>query len=116
MSFTTMIVLRYNRENDGSQPVIPGERFSLKCLPGHVLQRGLSSYRDVSQITFKIHNRVSRALKIIEIEWKKPNTGWIKVNTDGVANGSPGIASYEAELSSVIIAVEYAIKFHWTNL
>ncbi|GMN68018.1 hypothetical protein TIFTF001_037072 [Ficus carica] len=41
--------------------------------------------------TFKIQNRVSRASRIIEIEWKKPNTWWIKVNMDEAVNGSPGI-------------------------
>lgn len=42
--------------------------------------------------TFKLSNRVSRAPRIIEIQWKSPTVGWIKVNTDGSANGSPGIA------------------------
>ncbi|GMN27021.1 hypothetical protein TIFTF001_001497 [Ficus carica] len=91
--------------------------------------------------TFKIHSRVSRAPKIIEIKWKRPNTWWIKVNMDEAANGSPGIAgcggifrtyrgfykgcfakplgvlyAFEVELWGVITAVKYVIKFHWTHL
>lgn len=41
--------------------------------------------------TFKLSKRVSRAPRIIEIQWKSPTVGWIKVNTDGSANGSPSI-------------------------
>ncbi|GMN53285.1 hypothetical protein TIFTF001_022429 [Ficus carica] len=90
--------------------------------------------------TFKLYNTVSKTPRIIEIEWKKPNTRWIKVNTNGAVNGSPGIAGYggifqtyrgfckgcfakplgvlyafEAELYGVITAVEYAIRFQWTH-
>ena len=83
----------------------------------------------------KLHDTVSKAPRIIEIEWKKANTWWIKVNTNGAMNGSPGIAGYggifrtymgfckacfakplgvlyafEAELWGFITAVEYAIS------
>lgn len=40
-----------------------------------------------------IKGRVGKAPKIIEVQWLPPNPGWIKVNTDGSANGSPGPAS-----------------------
>ena len=87
--------------------------------------------------TFKIHSSVSRAPKIIEMEWKRPNIGWIKVNMDEAANGSPGIAgcggifrtyrgfckgcfakplrvlyAFEVKLWGVITAVKYSIRFH----
>ena len=71
--------------------------------------------------------------------WPRPN--WIKVNTDGAANGSPGPAgfgavfrnyrgfpkgcfsvplevthAYHSELFAVIKAVEIAYRHNWTNL
>lgn len=41
---------------------------------------------------FKIANRLGRALAFIEVQWKAPSTGWIKINMDGVAKESPGMA------------------------
>lgn len=40
--------------------------------------------------SFKVPDRISKAPKIIEVQWKNPTPRWIKVNTNGIANGSPG--------------------------
>ena len=78
---------------------------------------------------------------IIEVSWNLPPPGWLKVNIDGSAKGTPGhsgcggifrnsrgfvkgcFASYvgisfafEAEIMGFILAVEIAHKFNWQNL
>ncbi|KAF1881681.1 hypothetical protein Lal_00032150 [Lupinus albus] len=42
---------------------------------------------------FNIPIMVNKAPKIIEVICLPPTLGWIKVNTDGAANGSPGHSS-----------------------
>ncbi|XP_024019488.1 uncharacterized protein LOC112091032 [Morus notabilis] len=42
--------------------------------------------------TFNVPNRVSKAPQIVEVQWSLPILGWIKINTDGAANESPGLA------------------------
>ncbi|KAK3200069.1 hypothetical protein Dsin_023484 [Dipteronia sinensis] len=89
----------------------------------------------------QVRPRLSRAPRIIEIYWRPPPLGWIKVNKDGACLGSPGPSSccgvfrnhrgfvkgcfasplgimhaFEAELSVVIKAIEYAFGFGWHNL
>lgn len=39
-----------------------------------------------------IKGRVPKAPLIVEVQWIPPDLGWIKMNTDGAANGSPGMA------------------------
>lgn len=83
----------------------------------------------------------SKSPKIIEVLWHTPPPGWIKCNTDGSALGAPGTAScggvfrnsrgfvkgcfsisigiafaFEAELLSVIIAIEAASQRNWNHL
>ena len=84
-------------------------------------------------LRLNIKGRVGKAPKIIEVQWLPLNPGWIKVNTDGSANGSPDPAScsgvfqtyrgfckgcfscpigvayaFEAELLDIITALDYA--------
>ena len=42
--------------------------------------------------SLRIVGRPSNAPRIIEILWKSHSLGWIKVNTDGAASGSLGLA------------------------
>ncbi|GMN54146.1 hypothetical protein TIFTF001_023284 [Ficus carica] len=87
---------------------------------------------------FNIVNRIGRPLDIIKVQWKAPISSWIKINTDGAANGSLGLAgcggifrtymgfcnecfcksleimiAYEAELLGVTIAFEFAQHYKW---
>lgn len=39
---------------------------------------------------FKVDGHPRRATNIIQIDWHPPPCGWIKVNTEGTAKGSPG--------------------------
>ncbi|XP_019433776.1 PREDICTED: uncharacterized protein LOC109340519 [Lupinus angustifolius] len=40
--------------------------------------------------SFNINAKLNLALRITEVTWLPPERGWIKVNTDGAAHGSPG--------------------------
>ena len=91
--------------------------------------------------SLRIVGRPSRAPRIIEVLWKFPSPGWIKVNTDGAAFGSPGLAgsagvfrncrgfirgcfalpigiayAFEAELVAAIHAINYAWDRGWKHL
>ncbi|GMN67783.1 hypothetical protein TIFTF001_036843 [Ficus carica] len=90
---------------------------------------------------FKIAYKIKRAPAIIEVQWKVPTMSWIKINTNGAANGSPGMAgcrgifrtyrgfckgcfskplgimhAFKAELLGVITALEYTQQFNWCRL
>lgn len=79
-------------------------------------------------------------LAIIEVQWKAPLTGWIKINMDSAANESPDMTgcggifttykgfckrcfskplgimyAFEAELLGVITVVEFAQQFNWSR-
>ena len=89
----------------------------------------------------RVQAKPPRAPRIVEVQWQLPPPGWLKVNTDGSAFGSPGLAgcggifrtprgffkgafaiplgksfAYEAELVGAIHAISYAFDFGWTNL
>ena len=78
---------------------------------------------------------------IIPVHWNPPPPGWLKINIDGAAKGSPGHAGcdgifrtcrgfvkstfsiylgikfvFEAELTGLILAIEIASKLNWNNL
>ncbi|XP_048422897.1 probable LRR receptor-like serine/threonine-protein kinase At4g29180 [Pyrus x bretschneideri] len=38
--------------------------------------------------------RPTKAPKIIELLWRSPSQSWIKINIDGAARGSPGVATF----------------------
>ncbi|XP_019431130.1 PREDICTED: uncharacterized protein LOC109338369 [Lupinus angustifolius] len=40
----------------------------------------------------KVPLKLNKAPRIIEVLWQKPQDGWIKVNIDGAAKGSPGLS------------------------
>ncbi|XP_050222916.1 uncharacterized protein LOC126673008 [Mercurialis annua] len=86
----------------------------------------------------KIHGKAPR---IIEVKWHPPLVNWIKVNTDGSATGSPGIAgsggifrnargfpkgafafgigsslAFIAELRAAMFAIKVAWNKGWLNL
>ncbi|GMN65334.1 hypothetical protein TIFTF001_034409 [Ficus carica] len=46
------------------------------------------------------------------VHWHPPFPGWIKIDTDGAANGYPG----QLELLVVIAALDHAKGFSWDNL
>ncbi|POO02039.1 Ribonuclease H, partial [Trema orientale] len=98
---------------------------------------------DEFQILHCLHVQAKppRAPRIVEVRWQLPPAGWLKVNTDGSAFGSPGLAgcggifrtsrgffkgafaiplgktfAFEAELAGAIHAILYAYEFGWTNL
>ena len=83
----------------------------------------------------------SKAPRIIHVPWTPPPCGWIKVNTDGAANGNPGLAgcggvfrthrgffkggfafhlgmafAFESELMGVIKAIDFAVLYNWTSI
>ncbi|PON37013.1 Ribonuclease H, partial [Trema orientale] len=85
--------------------------------------------------------RPPKAPRILEVQWHVPPVGWLKVNTDGSAFGSPGLAgcggifrtsrgffkgafaislgkcfAFEAELAGAIHAISYSWDFGWKNL
>ena len=78
---------------------------------------------------------------ITEVRWRFPPRGWIKLNIDGFALGSPGLGgcggifrtsrgftkasfswglgvcfAFEAELMGFVIAIEKASEWNWSNL
>ncbi|PON88596.1 Ribonuclease H-like domain containing protein [Trema orientale] len=82
-----------------------------------------------------------RAPRIVEVHWRVPPAGWLKVNTDSAACSNPGLAGcsgvfctsrgffkgifavsigkayvFEAELVAAIHAVSYAWDFGWKSL
>ncbi|XP_019458852.1 PREDICTED: uncharacterized protein LOC109358812 [Lupinus angustifolius] len=91
--------------------------------------------------TFKIQLKLNKAPKIVEVKWLMPCDGWIKVNTNGAAKGSPGLAGaggifrningscvayfasflgihsgVYAELFASIKVVQLAFNNGWTNI
>ena len=89
----------------------------------------------------RIKGRPPDGPSIIPVKWNLPPSGWIKVNIDGAARGSPGKAgcggifrtcrgfikgcfslflgtrlAFEAEIMGFILAIEFAYKFKWKNL
>ncbi|KAK9930542.1 hypothetical protein M0R45_027578 [Rubus argutus] len=88
-----------------------------------------------------ILGRPSKAPKIIEVIWQSPSVFQVKINTDGAARGSPGLAGFggifrdhlgrvlgcfagslgtayalEAELHAVVHAIHLASLKGWTSL
>ncbi|XP_019455084.1 PREDICTED: uncharacterized protein LOC109356206 [Lupinus angustifolius] len=41
---------------------------------------------------FQVNGKYSKAPAISEVNWAMPLMGWVKINTDGAAKGSPGHA------------------------
>ncbi|KAF1862641.1 hypothetical protein Lal_00013402 [Lupinus albus] len=90
---------------------------------------------------FKVNQNFQRAPRIQEVVWKAPQTGWIKINTDGAAHGSPSLAgggcifryctgnyrggfaaffgikdSIFAESQAAIMAIEIGNKKGWNDI
>ena len=88
-----------------------------------------------------IRGRPPKAPRIVEVMWHVPSISCIKINTDGAARGSPGLAGFggifrdhlgrvlgcfagnlglatalEAELQAVIHAIQIATCKGWTSL
>ena len=88
-----------------------------------------------------IKGRLAKAPSIVKMQWKPPDPGWIKINTDGSADGSPGMAgcggifwtyhsfckgcfahpigialAFQSELMGVISAIEYVKLYSWDKL
>ena len=85
---------------------------------------------------FGLWGRPPRASVIKSVVWSPPSPGWVKVNTDGVALGSPSVGGcggvfrncrsfvkgcFAAPLGSVftfeaeLLAVSMAINYAWIN-
>jgi len=43
---------------------------------------------------FDINTRCGKVLHPLPVIWEFPSPDWVKINTDGAARGSPGIAAY----------------------
>ncbi|KAE9589176.1 putative ribonuclease H-like domain-containing protein [Lupinus albus] len=100
------------------------------------------AHNDIKEFTilklFNIDIHYNKAPRIIEIIWKPPASGWIKINTVGAAHGAPGLsgggsifrdnkgdclgcfsASFGiqttifAELYTVILAIDLAFHNGW---
>ncbi|KAK3183818.1 hypothetical protein Dsin_031104 [Dipteronia sinensis] len=98
---------------------------------------------DELQTLHRLHvsGRPSKAPRILEVNWRPPLPSCLKVNTDGAAFGSPGLAgcagffctcrgfvkgyfaiplgvcfAFEVELAAVVHAVDYAWTFGWRRL
>ncbi|WMV49196.1 hypothetical protein MTR67_042581, partial [Solanum verrucosum] len=57
-------------------------------------------------------------VKVIQVKWEYPQTGWIKYNTNGASKGNPGVSSYAFCLRNErgdIMYVEGACMEHTTN-
>ncbi|KAK0575059.1 hypothetical protein LWI29_033415 [Acer saccharum] len=88
-----------------------------------------------------VSGRPPKAPRILEVNWHPPPPGCLKVNTDGAAFGSPGLAgcagvfrtcrgfvrgcfaiplgvcfAFEAELAAAVHAIDYAWTFGWHRL
>jgi len=42
---------------------------------------------------FGINTRSGKVLRPLHVRWEFPSPGWVKINTDGVARGYPGLAT-----------------------
>ena len=42
---------------------------------------------------FCINTRTGKVLRPLRVRWEFPSPGWVKINTDGVARGYPGLAT-----------------------
>jgi len=42
---------------------------------------------------FDINTRSDKVLHPLPVRWEFPSPCWVKINTDGVARGSPGLAA-----------------------
>ena len=87
---------------------------------------------------FGLRGCPSKAPVIKSVIWSPPAPGWIKVNTDGAAMGSPGVGgcggifrncrafvkgcfaiplgqvfAFEAELLAALLAINFAWKYGW---
>ena len=90
---------------------------------------------------FGLRGCPSKASVIKSVIWLPPASGWIKVNTYGVAMGSPGVGGYggifrnckafvkgrfaiplgqvfafEAELLTVSLGINFAWKYGWHRI
>ncbi|KAI9181734.1 hypothetical protein LWI28_018031 [Acer negundo] len=90
---------------------------------------------------FGLQGRPSKALVIKSVIWSPPAPGWIKVNTDGAAMGSPGVGgcggifqncrafvngcfaiplgqvfAFEAEFLTASSAINFAWKYGWHRI
>lgn len=88
-----------------------------------------------------IKGRAAKAPSIVEMQWKPPEPGWIKISMDGSPNGSLGMAgcggifrtyrgfckgcfvhpvciafALEVEFMGTISAIEYAKIYSWDKL
>ena len=93
----------------------------------------------IRALNINFHPR--RAPSITEVQWVPPSPRWIKVNTIGSAQGTPGPSgcggifpnyrcfvkgcfsqalvigyAYEAEIMAFILAIEKVADFDWKNL
>lgn len=102
-------------------------------------------FSSVTELTILKSLRVTghpgKALTILQVDWRPPPCGWIKVNTDGAARGTPGhaggggifrdrsgailgcFAAYygitcalEAEISAAMFAITEARDRGWRRL
>ena len=87
---------------------------------------------------FQVSGRPSKAPRTLKVNWRPPPLGCLKVNMDGAAFGSPGLAScvgvfctcksfvkgcfanphgvsftFEAKLAVIVHAIDYAWTFGW---
>ncbi|KAK2638050.1 hypothetical protein Ddye_025845 [Dipteronia dyeriana] len=77
-----------------------------------------------------VSGRPPKASRILEVNWRPPPPGCLKVNTDGVAFGSPGLTgcagffrtcrdfvkdcfAFEAELAAAVYTIDYTWTFGW---
>ncbi|KAK4840831.1 hypothetical protein QYF36_019153 [Acer negundo] len=65
---------------------------------------------------FGLQGCPSKALVIKSVIWSPPARGWIKVNTDGIAMGSLGVFTFEAELLAASLAINFAWKNGWHRI
>lgn len=119
------------------------------CLKRAIKKVGIFKldYCSNSQVDFlalchlSIRPIVCKPISFISMFWQPPPSGWVKVNTDGSALGSPGLLSgggvfrncrglvhgcfalplgscyaFEAEFQAAIHAVEVALSKGWTHL
>lgn len=93
----------------------------------------------LNKIGIPVH--LCRAPKVYNVIWKKPTFPWLKVNTDGLSKGNPGLAaaggifrdclgvchgcfaeplgiqtSFFAELMAIVLAIEIAVHRGWSSI